>query len=416
MHIAPLLQLCDQVDDPSAFRALCHAVELLPDPMGAVAAIDARLAGWSPLAREVPEGWRRTTWLSGQAAPWDSLVRTVGLHDHELESLLRGPRASSVSGISFRGPPGAGIGLTADPTTLQRVCQAHLPALRHLAFRGAARLNSGGLEQLLAAAWAPRVESLVSELGDHSVADVLRLQALPRLRRLGLPHCRPQVAEATAELVALEHLDLRGASLGTCRALELLAALPRLSHVDLRDCALEQATALVQASGHLRTLRLEHNRIGRTAALAMASAHHLDTRSRRHWQRLAERWAEVLTRVQSPDGDPVLRPLPALEPPWPHRGPVAVWFTVCGTRTQPGRALAVIGETAELGSWTRPVQLEPARWPVWTGRVVVAARRAPIEWKVVQVQEGRLTWEAGPNRTLVVRSDAPHFVESEWGG
>jgi len=76
-------------------------------------------------------------------------------------------------------------------------------------------------------------------------------------------------------------------------------------------------------------------------------------------------------------------------------------------RTAWGDQLVVVGDAPELGAWdpTRGVRLDGASWPRWTGRVTVPAG-ARLRYKLVIVRaDGRVDWEAGEDREIVLPTD-----------
>ena len=76
-------------------------------------------------------------------------------------------------------------------------------------------------------------------------------------------------------------------------------------------------------------------------------------------------------------------------------------------RTGWGDRLVVVGDAPELGAWdpAAGVRLDGAGWPRWTGRVTVPAG-ARLRYKLVIVRaDGRVEWEAGADREVVVPTD-----------
>lgn len=76
-------------------------------------------------------------------------------------------------------------------------------------------------------------------------------------------------------------------------------------------------------------------------------------------------------------------------------------------RTAWGDAVVMVGEAPELGAWdpARGVRLDGATWPRWTGHVTVPAG-ARLRYKLVIVRaDGRVDWEVGEDRELVVPTD-----------
>ena len=90
---------------------------------------------------------------------------------------------------------------------------------------------------------------------------------------------------------------------------------------------------------------------------------------------------------------------------WPA---VDVQLSVRRGDTQFGDAVLVVGDLPELGAWVAAdgLALDASDWPVWRARV-----RLPVgvraEYKVVvRRADGSLSWDAGENHRLTVRTDA----------
>jgi hypothetical protein len=73
-----------------------------------------------------------------------------------------------------------------------------------------------------------------------------------------------------------------------------------------------------------------------------------------------------------------------------------------------GDQLLVVGDAPELGAWDprAGLPLDGAGWPTWRGQVVLPAG-ARLRYKlVVRSADGRLRWERGEDREVVLPTDA----------
>lgn len=76
-------------------------------------------------------------------------------------------------------------------------------------------------------------------------------------------------------------------------------------------------------------------------------------------------------------------------------------------RTAWGDQLVIVGDAPELGAWdpARGVRLDGTSWPRWTGRLTVPAG-ARLRYKLVILRaDGRVDWEAGADREIVMPTD-----------
>lgn len=76
-------------------------------------------------------------------------------------------------------------------------------------------------------------------------------------------------------------------------------------------------------------------------------------------------------------------------------------------RTAWGDQLVLVGDAPELGAWdpARGVRLDGTSWPRWTGGVTLPAG-ARLRYKLVIMRaDGRVDWEAGADREIVLPTD-----------
>lgn len=89
-----------------------------------------------------------------------------------------------------------------------------------------------------------------------------------------------------------------------------------------------------------------------------------------------------------------------------------VTFSVDGATTTWGTDVYVVGDALALGQWdpARAVKLTPDPYPKWSGKVTLA-RGSTAAFKFIKKDgAGKVTWEAGDNRTLAVpNADAAAF-------
>ncbi|PLB48539.1 putative glucan 1,4-alpha-glucosidase [Aspergillus steynii IBT 23096] len=112
-------------------------------------------------------------------------------------------------------------------------------------------------------------------------------------------------------------------------------------------------------------------------------------------------YSSVAVTSWPPIGDTPGTSIPCVSPT-----AVAVTFEVTATTTW-GQDVKVVGSTAELGSWSpsAAIALSADRYtssnPLWFGTVNVPVGKT-IEYKYIRVQNGAVTWESDPNRSLRV--------------
>ena len=69
-----------------------------------------------------------------------------------------------------------------------------------------------------------------------------------------------------------------------------------------------------------------------------------------------------------------------------------------------GQQVRATGDIAELTHWGRGVALDTSAesYPRWTSQPVSLPFGSRVEYKLIKDSAGRITWEAGGNRTLVI--------------
>ena len=96
-------------------------------------------------------------------------------------------------------------------------------------------------------------------------------------------------------------------------------------------------------------------------------------------------------------------------------GTAQISFGVNAT-TSWGQNLFVVGDRAELGSWSpaSAVALSSATYPVWRASVTLPAGTV-VQYKYVRKESnGAVTWETGSNRTATVPASGVLTLTDTW--
>ncbi|HPR33229.1 MAG TPA: carbohydrate-binding module family 20 domain-containing protein, partial [Prolixibacteraceae bacterium] len=83
--------------------------------------------------------------------------------------------------------------------------------------------------------------------------------------------------------------------------------------------------------------------------------------------------------------------------------PAAIAFTLQAPRIPPSMTLGIVGNTAVLGNWVKPVLLSSTHYPCWSIEIDADTIEFPLEYKYVLVDRNNgaiRLWEEGNERSI----------------